>query len=81
MFDDMITKIFEAHRRVANETEKYVKLEISPIMVEILVFESDKLSNDHTAYLHNDFPDITTKALENILDVLTSMLKGGAVDV
>lgn len=81
MFDDMITKIFESHRRVVNETEKYVKLEISPIMVEILVFESDKLSNDYTAYLHNDFPDITNEALKNILDVLTSMLKGGAVDV
>lgn len=81
MFDDMITKIFEAHRRVVNETEKYVKLAITPIAVEILVFDGDKLSNNYTAYLHNDFPDTTDKALKNILDVLASMLKGGAVDV
>ena len=81
MFDDMITKIFEAHRRVVNETEKYVKLEITPIVVKVLVFDGDKLSDDHAVYLLNDFPDTTIRELENILSALSSMLKGGAVDV
>lgn len=79
MFDDLITKIFETHRRVLDETNEYVVFEISRTCICLPVFDGDNIKKCHTAFFYDDMPERTVKELTDILKVLEDMLKGGAV--
>lgn len=81
MFDSEIIDIFTQHRRVLDETNEVASLRLNKESVELVVFDGDKLREMHTAYLYNDMPEATKRALRRISDALVHMLKGGAVDV
>lgn len=83
MFDDLITKIFETHKRVLDETNLFVSLRISRICVETLLFEGDHLINSNSAFFYSDrdMQNNTRDALENILAGLERMLKSGTIEM
>lgn len=81
MFDSELDKIFEVYKRVLSETKENVSIRISRSCVDLVVFDNDKVRDMHTAYFYEDMCEVTEKAIKCILDTLTHMLKGGAVDV